>query len=634
LLYSSLTGRSLDKKLIEKIFLETIRCATGYGTVSEPAGTVCVNNSITVEPALTLFSFFQALLSEKKSLKNSPRKSINNSLLHTLLDTYREARARFLEFYTSPVQYETLLKKYSKFLKENFLENKARLITEIWAPEITEPDASILSRWKLYEVKKSKTPLVPEQIIIQLNALYTVPLLIPDNLAQEITDELKERGGDFGRKAADYDHPVPLFTEEKDHELINCLKELDADIAFEKSIGTFARGFRLCVVVSLSVTHEKLDYLTELWIKSCIEKCRLNHLKILLLTERTADAIKRTLLHRPFTIFTVKGRYANHFNALKYVQLLLEKAYGYRAGFKLDTDEGIRSKALYETTGKSWFQTLCHKYWGADAVDSRGVSVVLGINTGEYMNNSDIISLGYRNALREPDIKPPDGYLSRDIFFHKAFAHAKAASLYNKFNQLEDFISHPVVKGGGYGIRNDSLRTFVPFAFAKVGRAEDQQFYFYGLSKGLKGIFHPDLRIAHYKEKVASAESVTETHRFIGDMYRLVLFEYLAGMLGVKKELDPMPGIFAGKLAFCQAFFTIVYRAYSCCTENEIEKANSLVHEGLDEIIHLNSKIQSGQLLREFQDEENQWRAFVRAVERIDAHEARRFFNSLMIISI
>jgi len=402
--------------------------------------------------------------------------------------------------------------QYTPFSGSLLQRVKTRIAAEIWAPELSKPEKDILERWKLRKVEKAENPVTCDQVVIQLNALYTTPELIPSNVSKEIAAELKKHSGNYCPKTADYDHPVQIFSSEKEHELIFCLKELDRDIAFEKSIGCFTPDARLPVVVSISVTHENLDSTAQLWVRRCIQKSRFHHLKVLLLSEGTVNLIKRDLLKRPFEVFSVQGKYASHFNALKYVQLLLEKAYG-----------------------------------------------------------------------------------------------------------------------SGFGIDNEGLRRFVPFTLSCVGRAEDQEFYFYGLSKGLRGIFHPDLRIAHYKTLFSSAESKTAVQRFVGDMYRLVLFSHLAELLGVKEDIDPMPGIFAGGLAFCQAFFNMVYRTYVYSLQGQQENANHLIIHGMNEIEGLYRSIQKGEIQKKLAEEEQQWKEFAALSGKITLNAARRFFDGLFI---
>lgn len=503
-------------------------------------------------------------------------------------------------------------------------EEKASVVAGVWAPEIEMNEEDILRRWRLTDVRANPEPIRPTEVIIQLNGLYTLP--------ESSGDRSRGLLDDPGRKIADYDHPVHLFERDENHELINCLRELEEDLVFEKEKGVLPGDYRVPVLLSVSVTHENLDGPCGEWIHERVRNLELKHIRIIVLTEKAVDKIKRELLGADIGVYSVFGRYGVHFNALKYTQLLLEQAWGIRAGFKLDTDEGIRSRDLYKATGKTWFQTLCHELWGGTALDWRGRRVDLAFNLGEYVNEKDIDRLGYVKAMREPDVKLPESHVHADIFFDKGYAHAKGTALYNRFTELEDHISHTVVKGGGYGITNAGLRSHVPFTFSLVGRAEDQQFYFSGLASGARGIFHPDLRIAHYKGKVADSESKTEVTRFLGDMYRLIIFEHLAKSAGVKEDIDPMPGVFAGELARAQAFFHLLYRAVRYFNAGKSDEAEELLR-GWKELNGLIDAIDSGEIARQLARERDEWHAFVRTADTIDPELTRRAFENLSSLS-
>jgi len=510
-------------------------------------------------------------------------------------------------------------------------EEKAKTISGIWAPETEMPEEDIIRRWRLKEVVPNPAPIQPTEVVLQLNALYTLPETDQHgSLAEYIPADKREIAGQVltgpGRKLADYDHPVHLFEEDEKHELIQCLRELEKDIAFEKEKEVLPREYSFPVLLSVSVTHVNLDGPCGTWILEKLRSLRLSHISVFVLTEEVVKTIKNVLIDNTLTVYSVFGKYGVHFNALKYTQLLMEKAYGIRAGFKLDTDEGIRSKDLFAATGRTWLTTLCHTLWGGKALDWRGREVELVFNLGEYINSKDIDALGYSKAMREPDVKASPCAGNTNLFFNKGAAHAKATALYNHFNLLEDHISHTVVKGGGYGITNEGLRKFRPFTFSLVGRAEDQQFYFSGLSKGARGIFHPDLRIAHYKGAVASSEKKTEASRFLGDMYRLILFQYLAGLTGVKEDIDPMPGVFAGELGRAQAIYHLLYKASYYYSSDRTELGDELL-KGWTELNDLIEHIKSGEILELLRGEQRQWEEFVKAEDTPAKAELQTLFE-------
>ncbi|ADK79513.1 hypothetical protein Spirs_0357 [Sediminispirochaeta smaragdinae DSM 11293] len=504
----------------------------------------------------------------------------------------------------------------------------ATAVAEFWAPEIKGEKQEAVKHWRLRSAEPNPKPIKASEILLQLNGLYTLPETIPDELPDELKDAGKRLLAHPGAKVADYDHPVPLFQDDESHELVSCLARLEDDIAYEKSIGLLPVHHKVPILLSVSVTHEHLDEVVCAWIAYLLGKRLYHHFRLYLLTEERCRYIDRKLFGGGMPQFGVAGAYGRHFTALKYSSLLFERGWGIRASFKLDTDEGILSRNLKEATGKSWFETLCHPLWGAQAVDPKGQTVYLGVNEGEYVNSNDIDTLGYPEALRTPDVKLPASHAGRDLFFQKGFAHGNATAWYNEFDDLEELISHPVVKGGGYGITNDGIRQAAPFTWSKVGRAEDQQFYFSALSGGVRGIFHPNLRIAHYKNAVSGAEHKTESTRLAGDMYRLVQFSFLAEYFGVKEELDPMPGVFASRLARAQAFFHLIHRAAAFLMEGKGDHASFLLSEGLRSLADFEKLIDSGKALEEIEKERALWRQFINTTDTLSAGVVREVIDS------
>lgn len=648
------------KKRAERLFEKTISCITGLESrLSVPLGGV----SLDTDSENRLLRTLSAVLKRCAGGGVPELDEESGKLFRELYTDAEQARDCFVRFYSKGEN----ARRAGGALREledvvgrgkdgtdastgsggGAEKRAAEIVSEVWAPETAIPDEDILPRWRLRNVAPNPEPIKPTEVMLQLNGLYTLPderlqsgEQVADRYdggetAQPASSELRAQAGEIirepGQKVADYDHPVPLFEEDERHELVNCLDELDRDLGFEKEMDVLPKEYRLPVLLSVSVTHEKLDELCGKWIESLVAAKKYKHIRLFVLTESGVVKIKEELLGNGITAYSVIGQYGRHFTALKYTQLLFEKGFGIRAGFKLDTDEGIRSKELYEMTGRTWLQTLCHNLWGGTARDHAGRPVELAFNEGEYMNDADIKCLGYGAAMREPDVKMPESAAGEHIFFNKAAAHARATALYNRFDRLDDHISHPVVKGGGYGITNHGLREALPFTYSRVGRAEDQQFYFSGLQKGLRGIFHPDLRIAHYKGAVASVEKKTEAARLIADMYRLVLFEHVVERFGVKEEIDPMPGVFAGRLARAQAFFHLMHRALDFLSKGKDGEAKELVFEGRKVLRNLEGLIDDGTVDRELEEEQVEWERFVRLADGADPDKAKAVLDSLAI---
>ena len=620
--------------LLDQLFNTSIQEVIGWGKFDSLGGTPISKNS---EDQLnqSVVTFFSHLL-ESDTSEEEKEKTKTSPLFHRIRQCFRDCYA------DHPL---SALQEIERQLGDpGDSEARAKCIAHLLLPELAESDSEITKKWQLYDVKPNANPIQPNQVVLQLNALYTAPQTIPQSLPSSLALEWEKLKNNTEDKIADYDHPVAIFEQEENHELINCLTELNEEIEFEMKQGVLSKQDRMPVLISVSVTHKHLDRLCGDWIEWLLKKHQYEHLKCVVLTEDKIYTIKNSLLKKDYPIYTVLGKYAAHFNALKYSQLLFEKAYGIRAGFKLDTDEGIRSRDLFAATGKTWLQTMCHDLWGGEGTNDRGEKYYLGFNEGEYVNKADIDELGYARALRTPDVKPPKSYQGSEIFFSKAFAHGRCTSLYNQYQSLEDHISHPVVKGGGYGITNEGLRKTAPFTFSKVGRAEDQQFYFSGLAGACRGIFHPDLRIAHYKSSggaVAQAEEKTVATRFIGDMYRLIIFSHIIQLLPekwhhadknkLKREIDPMPGVFAGRMSILQAFLNLHYKAYWFSSQGKAPLAEQLLTQGMDELLNLLKQIDDGSIKNEFNHESELWREFIQHVDTLADDEVRKVLDTFVV---
>ncbi len=607
--------------IAEEALRESIGHITGLIEDRPPLGGVKVE-PVTSETQRLVAEFFETVVSGKAADAANPLPSLFDALKKAFIDFYSGETEAFLQ-----ARLETLRAAADP-------NARARAAAEIWAPEIALPDETILAKWQLTDVAANAAPYRPEEVVLQVNALYSLPQKIPAALPTDLREAWDEAREGADETVFDYDHPVPLFAEGEAHELLVCLRELDDDIAFEKQRRVFGCDFCLPVVVSVSVTHPRITHACDLWLRHVLAEVALPHLKLYVLTEEETSDIKQTLGFAPAepAVFSVSGSYANHFNALKYFQLILEKTDGIRAGFKIDSDEGIRSRDLFEATGKTWFETMCHAWWGGTATDAQGRPVYLGINAGEYINEKDIRAHGYADCLRTPDVTFDGNYIGTDIFFKKGVAHARATALYNHAGgRLEDFLSHPVVKGGGYGIDNAALRRYAPFTYSRVGRAEDQQFYMAAMARGNRSIFTPDLRIAHYKQRVAASEHATAATRFLGDMFRLVIFREIVGFLELKGEVDPMPGVFAGPLARLQAFMSIVYQSFCCLAQGDSETGELILRRGLNELERLSADIDAGRIRSGWKREQADWEGFVQAVDRTDRAALARLVERIQV---
>ena len=163
---------------------------------------------------------------------------------------------------------------------------RARSVSELWSPELSIDDDEIFESWLLKDVEPNPEPYRPEEIIIQLNALYSPAAeAAPADISPETAEAYRRYIEGTPERVAVYDHPVPVFTRGAGHELEKCLSELDGDTAFEKQAGVFPSDSRLKVLISISTTHDGLDSICEMWLKEVLEQLSIAHLDCYLLSE-------------------------------------------------------------------------------------------------------------------------------------------------------------------------------------------------------------------------------------------------------------------------------------------------------------------------------------------------------------
>src|SRR6056297_1121877 len=169
----------------------------------------------------------------------------------------RRGVGNFLRYYSRPEQAEkvdAVLELFESGVNQELL---AEAISKVWVPELELDDREVFPRWKLTNPRANSHPVKPTEVVLQLNALYTVPEEAAEqhrDLPEQFKGLVRELRADPGQKVADYDHPVPLYEEDSRHELVSCLHELEGDIAFEKQQGVLPDEYRVPVLLSVSVT--------------------------------------------------------------------------------------------------------------------------------------------------------------------------------------------------------------------------------------------------------------------------------------------------------------------------------------------------------------------------------------------
>ena len=129
-----------DENTIRKIFLKTIEHITGLHT-HRPLGGIAVraDGKITIQD--TVARFFEYILHAQ-----GYNGSTDSELFMRLEKLYREAREAFISFYADPDKCALLQKRWNEFEAAEDDELRARIITEIWLPEITLGDEDIVAR--------------------------------------------------------------------------------------------------------------------------------------------------------------------------------------------------------------------------------------------------------------------------------------------------------------------------------------------------------------------------------------------------------------------------------------------------------------------------------------------------------
>ncbi|MDY7029752.1 MAG: hypothetical protein SVR04_15780, partial [Spirochaetota bacterium] len=99
----------------------------------------------------------------------------------------------FLQYYSRPEQAEkvdAVLELFDSGVEPELL---AEAISKVWMPELEMDDESILDRWRLSDLKANRDPVKPEQVLLQLNALYTVPEKGAERRISRLPERLRQQ---------------------------------------------------------------------------------------------------------------------------------------------------------------------------------------------------------------------------------------------------------------------------------------------------------------------------------------------------------------------------------------------------------------------------------------------------------
>ena len=464
-----------------------------------------------------------------------------------------------------------------------------------------------------------------EEILFTSNVLMTLPLL--ENLETLPISEairkvlLRATGED---QVYWYDHPIPVGIENKRNEAVYGLRGLDDAVRFEVERGNTPAGTRLPVLLSISTTHHGLQGLARDYLSEELGRAGgVDHLEIFAASQRDVRELLETVLipaagHffpdrdvQPLSdVLGVDGEYGRHYSFLKASaalwHVLLDSRI--RATFKFDLDQVFPQSALVEETGRSAFEHMCDRIWGATGVDHRGEAVELGMLAGALVDERDA-----DEGLFTPDVRKPEGDLTADQWIfastwpQAASTEAEMMAQYGRGGPdgKGKCYQRVHVTGGTTGILVDSLRRHRPFTPSWVGRAEDQAY--------LLSVLFPDkgpaLRYAHGSglimrhDKMAFAGDAMKAARIgkmVGDNVRILTFTSYAKALpwavaDIKGMMDPFTGSFISRLPVTISCLRMAIQAavlFSRESESAHREGEQLVRVGavrLGEAINLMS---------------------------------------------
>ena len=415
----------------------------------------------------------------------------------------------------------------------------------------------IQTRRRLHRISPPEVPIkhVSKELLFTTNALLSPPL---DPGSERIPQSLRYAARRFESTPQSfwYDHPVPLDASPEENEILYGLSKLDDALAREVEIGVLARGARLDIAMSISVTHEGMEDLASRYVIDQITNhLKLKHLRVFLFDEKRCKKIVKHLCPSNAAaadVFGVNGSYGRHYSFLKAIVLLWQVSVNPQARFtfKIDLDQIFDQDALLAHTGRSALQIISNPLWGGDALDYDGRSVDLGMLAGALVNQRDA-SIGlYRPDVPRPESDLNAGPLSSRRLFCPQWP--QAISTESEILQKRDGFQRIHVTGGTTGITADALLKWQPFTPSFINRAEDQAYALSTLrdDKYLAHLHAKGLIMRHDKELFAGrAIAHAKSGKAIGDIERLLLFSryselHTCGMQKIRDHFWPFTSCF------------------------------------------------------------------------------------------
>jgi len=535
---------------------------------------------------------------------------------------------------------ERLSHKADKMDQEEMAEN----IWSVFFPEASDILSNREKRVKTLRAKRTvtitelnTTPITnpAREILFTSNVLLTVPQVTKSIAALPLSHRLKEMIMSMihDPQIHWYDHPIQIGVEPDKNEVLYGLRGLEKALEFEHERGNMSSDDKLICVLSVSVTHQRLQsiaksYLEEVLVSSGNMKNIDAYVFSEIDTQRIIDEIlapaadhylKRNDSGILLSVFGVDGEYGRHYSFLKAIapfwNILIQPEI--KAAFKIDLDQVFPQNELVEQTGSSVFEHLKSPLWGALGLDSDGQPIEFGMIAGALVSEKDI-----GQSLFTPDVLFPEITLSPDEYIFYSFlpqALSTEAEMMTRYatdtlDGKRTCLQRIHVTGGTNGILVDSLRRYRPFTPSFIGRAEDQAYILSVLNNtGTKLAYvHKDGLIMRHDKEAFAQEAIQSAHmaKLVGDYIRILYFSSYAGTLTkdvtqLKDTIDPFTGCFISRIPFSVVFLRFAFKAASFFDAGKDEQGLEFIKNGAKRIMNsLDFVIGEDSLLRQNYEKE------------------------------
>ena len=524
---------------------------------------------------------------------------------------FRKAQSELVDLLENSLS-ETTIKEKVKHIQNVFFPQGSALWDE---KNRSEQERTLRARRTVHIKRANPQPISNPagQILFTSNVLVTLPLKgSAKNLSPHLQELLKKIRTEEQKYW--YDHPIPLGIAPEKNEALYGMRGLDDMMSFEKKQGNADEDARLTCVLSVSTTHDGLHALVKEYFEDEFNSnSPWGNLNIFLFSEDDCRLLVKDVLQplakifypsensdTLYEIFGVDGEYGRHYSFLKAIaafwQVFIDP--DIKATFKIDLDQVFDQDALLKETGQTALEHFKTDLWGAEASDSWGNPVYLGMIAGALVNHDDI-----DKSLFTPDVKYPDTrYVQPDeLIFYSRLPQAlsTAAEMMCRYtdpelNGVQKSLQRVHVTGGTNGILLKALRTYRPFTPLSIGRAEDQAYLLSVLFEKqpyLRYLHKPGLIMRHDKQAFAQeAIKAAASGKLIGDYVRIFQFSFYARALPwslekIKEMVDPFTGCFITPISFTIVYLRFTFKVLSLIESGAYEQAEEFMKLGAKRLL-------------------------------------------------